>query len=172
MPSLLIDLPINPVIDSNVLLDFLAWRFCVETETPFPERMPDTSTQNDSMQALHWYLDKAKPIHTSPHVIAEIHGLVQRRFDWHGPRLSAFWRFAQEELTRLMLDEHLIKLVKMHPEDLAEFGPTDDSILEVAVQTGRAVVTGESDLRGRLTRDQIRVLDRYEILAVWQGRNT
>jgi hypothetical protein len=43
--------------------------------------------------------------------------------------------------------------------------------LEVAVQTGRAVVTGERDLRGRLTRDQIRVLDRYEILALWQDRN-
>jgi rRNA-processing protein FCF1 len=171
MPSALITLPINPVIDSNVLLDFLAWRFCVETKTPFPERMPDTSAENDTMRALDWYLDKAKPIHTSPHVIAEIHGLVQARFGWHGLRLSAFWRFAQEELTRLMLDEHLIKLVKMRPEDLAEFGPTDDSILELAAQTGGAVVTGEGDLRGRLTKDQIRVLDRYEILAVWQGRD-
>ena len=70
-----------------------------------------------------------------------------------------------------MLDEHLIKLVKMHPQDLAEFGPTDESILEVAVQTGRAVVSGERDLRGRLTKDQIRVLNRYDILALWQDRN-
>jgi rRNA-processing protein FCF1 len=70
-----------------------------------------------------------------------------------------------------MLDEHLIKLVKMHPEDLATFGPADDSILEVAAQRGGVVVTGERALRGRLTKDQIRVLDRYEILAVWQGRN-
>ena len=171
MPSALIKLPINPVIDSNVLLDFLLWRFCVETRTPLPACISDTATGNDTMRALDWYLDKAKPIHTSPHVIAEIHGLVKARAHWHGPRLSAFWRFAQEELTRLMLDEHLIKLVKMHPQDLAQFGPTDDSILEVAAQTGRAVVTGEGDLRGRLTKDQIRVLDRYEILALWQGRN-
>jgi rRNA-processing protein FCF1 len=171
MPSLLIDLPINPVIDSNVLFDFLLWRYCVKTRTPFPGCLSDTSAENDTLRALDWYLDKAKPIHTSPHVIAEINGLLQARADWHGPRLSAFWRFAQEDLTRLMLDEHLIKLVKMHPQDLVEFGPTDDSILEVAVQTGRAVVTGESDLRGRLTKDQIRVLDRYEILALWQDRN-
>jgi rRNA-processing protein FCF1 len=171
MPSALIKLPINPVIDSNVLLDFLLWRFCVETRTPLPACISDTATGNDTMRALDWYLDKAKPIHTSPHVIAEIHGLVKARAHWHGPRLSAFWRFAQEELTRLMLDEHLIKLVKMHPQDLAQFGPTDDSILEVAAQTGRAVVTGEGDLRGRLTKDQIRVLDRYEILALWQDRN-
>jgi rRNA-processing protein FCF1 len=171
MPSLLIDLPINPVIDSNVLFDFLLWRYCVKIRTPFPGCLSDTSAGNDTMRALDWYLDKAKPIHTSPHVIAEINGLLQARADWHGPRLSAFWRFAQEELTRLMLDEHLIKLVKMHPQDLVEFGPTDDSILEVAVQTGRAVVTGERDLRERLTKDQIRVLDRYEILALWQDRN-
>jgi hypothetical protein len=75
------------------------------------------------MQALYWYLDKAKPIHTSPHVIAEIHGLLQARADWHGPRLSAFWRFAQGELTRLMLDEHLIKLVKMHPRIWLNLAP-------------------------------------------------
>jgi len=172
MPSLLIDLPINPVIDSNVLFDFLLWRYCVKTRTPFPGCLSDTSAENDTMRALDWYLDKAKPIHTSPHVIAEIDGLLQARADWHGPRLSAFWRFAQEELTRLILDEHLIKLVKMHPQELAEFGPTDDSILELAAQTGGAVVTGEGDLRGRLTKDQIRVLDRYQILAVWQGRDT
>jgi rRNA-processing protein FCF1 len=171
MPSALINLPINPVIDSNVLLDFLAWRFCDETDTPFPKRLPDNAAAIDSMRALHWYLNEAKPIHTSPHVIAEIHGLVQARFAWRGSRLRAFWRFAQDELTPLMLDEHLIKLVKMHPQDLAKFGPIDDSILEVAVQMGRVVVTDEGDLRGRLEGDQIRVLDRYEILALWQDRN-
>ena len=62
----------------------------------------------------------------------------------------------------------MIKLVEMRPEDLAEFGPTDDSILEVAAQTGRAVVTGDRELGGRLTQEQIRVIDRYEILAHWQ----
>jgi hypothetical protein len=79
MPSALIKLPINPVIDSNVLLDFLLWRFCVESRTPFPACISDTSAENDTMRALDWYLDKAKPIHTSPHVIAEIHGLVKAR---------------------------------------------------------------------------------------------
>ncbi len=159
------------MIDSNVLFDFLLWPYCVKTRTPFPGCLSDTSAANDTMRALDWYLDNAKPIHTSPHVIAEVHGLLQARGDWHGPRLSAFWRFAQEELTRLMLDEHLIKLVKMHPQDLFEFGPTDDSILEVAAQTGRAVVTGDRRLGGRLIQEQIRVLDRNEILALWQDRN-
>lgn len=166
------ELPQSPLIDTNVLLDFLAWRFCVETKTPFPRHMPDTSAENDTMRALHWYLDKEKPIHTSPHVIAEIHGLVQSRIGWRKQRLSAFWQFAHEELTGLLLDEHLIKLVKMRPEDLATFGPTDDSILELAAQTDGVVVTGDRGLGGRLTQKQIRVLDRYEILALWQNRNT
>ena len=52
--SALINLPTNPVIDSNVLLDFLAWRFCDETDTPFPKRLPDTAAAIDSMRALHW----------------------------------------------------------------------------------------------------------------------
>jgi rRNA-processing protein FCF1 len=171
MPSARIVLPINPIVDSNVLLDFLAWRFCDEIKTPLPGFLSDASAEKFTMQALAWFLDKAKPIHTSPHVIAEIHGLVQARADWRGPRLSAFWGFAQEELTRLRLDEHLIKLVEMRPNDLAEFGPTDDSILEVAAQTGSTVVTGDNHLRERLSEKQIRVLNRYEILAIWQDWN-
>ena len=168
MPSGSIELPRKPVIDANVLFDFLVWRFCVETKTAFPGCISDSAAEKDTMRALHWYLDQAKPILTSPHVIAEIHGLVQARADRRGARLSNFWLFTQEELKRLMVDEHLIKLANMRPIDLAAFGPTDNSILELAAQTGAAVVTGEYDLRRRLIREQIRVFNRYEILALWQ----
>lgn len=172
MPSESIELPRNPVIDTNVLFDFLLRRFCVETRTPFPGCISDSPAEEDKMRALDSYLRQAKPILTSPHVIAEIHGLVQARAHWRGPRLSAFWQFAQDELNRLMLDEHLIKLVNMPPEDLAALGPTDDSILELGAQKDAAVVTEDRRLRGRLTEKQIRVLDPYEILAHWQERNT
>ena len=172
MPSGSIELPRNPVIDTNVLFDFLVWRFCVETKTAFPRRISDSAAEKDTMRALHWYLDLTKPILTSPHVIAEIHGLVQARADWRGARLSAFWLFAQEELRRLWLDERLIKLVNMDSEGLAAFGPTDDSILQLALQTHGTAVTGDHDLIGRLREEQIRVLDRHEILALWQEGNT
>jgi len=66
MPSALINLPINPVIDSNVLFDFLLWRFCVETETRFPGCISDTPAENDTMRALYWYLDEAKPSQFTP----------------------------------------------------------------------------------------------------------
>lgn len=171
MPYTLHELPKHPLIDTTVLFDFLLWRFCVDSKTPFPECISDNFSKESVRRALHWYLDSAKPIHTSPHVIAEIHGLVQARADWHGSRLSAFWRFAQEELARLSLDEHLVKLVEMNREYLGTFGPTDDSILELATQTGRAVVTEDHPLRGRLTQEQIRALDCHEILALWQEWN-
>jgi rRNA-processing protein FCF1 len=121
------------------------------------------------MQALNWFLDRYKPIYTSPHVIAEINGLLKARAKWKEPRLSAFWQFAQEELIKLVLKEHLIELVTMNREDLGEFGPTDDSILELAARTGRAVITEDGALGGRLKRGQIRVLNRWEIFAHWQG---
>jgi rRNA-processing protein FCF1 len=171
MPSGSTELPRNPVIDTNVLFDFLLWRFCVETQTEFPGCISDSAAEKDTMRALHWYLDQAKPILTSPHVIAEIHGLVRARARWRGARISAFWLFAQEELRRLSLDERLIKLVNMPSKDLAAFGPTDDSILELAVQTHGTAVTGDHHLIGRLRKEQIRVLERHEILALWQERN-
>ena len=83
MPPALIDLPINPIIDSNVLFDFLLWRYCVGTGIEFPGCLSGTSAEKYTMQALQWFFDEAKPIHTSPHVIAEINGLLQARADWH-----------------------------------------------------------------------------------------
>jgi len=171
MPPGSIEIFRNPVIDTSVLFDFLVWRFCVETKTAFPGCISDSAAEKDTLRALHWYLDQVKPILTSPHVIAEIHGLVQSRAGWRGARLSDFWLIAQEELRRLSLDERSIKLVNMNSENLAAFGPTDDSILQIAVQKHGTVVTGDHGLRGRLKEKQIGILDRYEILALWQEHN-
>jgi rRNA-processing protein FCF1 len=168
MPSALLELPRNPVIDSNVLFDFLVWRFCIATKIRFPTCFNDNSAATDMIRALQWYFDRAKPIRTSPHVIAEIHGLAKARAEWAGPRLSEFWRFAHGELNRLSLDEHLVKLVKMRLDILEEFGPIDDSIFELATMTSAAVVTEDGRLRGRLSKEQIRVFRRDEIFAIWQ----
>ena len=166
-PSLT-DPPEHPIVDTGVLFDFLLWRFCDETRTPLPGCFPDYSAMTDCMQALHWYFDKHKPIHTSPHVIAEIHGLVKSRAQWKGRRVSTFWQFSQEELARFRLEEHLVELARMNREDLGTFGPTDASILEIAVEEGRAVIADDDALRRRLTQEQIRVLNRWDILKVWQ----
>jgi hypothetical protein len=157
----------HPFVDTGVLFDFLVWRFCKETETSFPGCLPDNSAMIDCMKALHWYFDRHKPIHTSPHVIAEIHGLVKARAKWKEPRVSTFWQFAQEELARFRLEEHLVELAKMNREDLGAFGPTDVSVLELAVQEGRTVILEDGALSRRLTQEQIRVLTRWDVLMVW-----
>jgi len=166
------ELPPGPVVDTNILFDFLLWRFSTDAGIRLPECLDDTAVAEDSRRALHWYLEGAKPVHTSPHVIAEIHGLIKARAKWQEPRLSEFWLYAQTELARLRLAEHLIELVNMNSDDLARFGPTDDSILELSARTGRAVITDDGALRGRLTRGQIPVLSRWEIVAHWQRSGT
>jgi rRNA-processing protein FCF1 len=165
------ELPKNPLVDTNVLFEFLVWRFCLDAEIPIPGNASRYLSTDDLKGALHWYFDKAKPIQTSPHVIAEIHGLVQSRAGWRGPRLSAFWRFAQEELARLRLEEDLVKVVKMDGPSLQSFGSADTSILELAARTRGVVVTEEGDLSGRLMRQEIKVLSCYGILALWQEWN-
>lgn len=168
MRPILTEPPEHPIVDTTVLFDFLLWRFCAETRTPLPGCFPDYSAMTDCMRAVQWYFEKHKPIHTSPHVIAEIHGLVKSRAQWKGRRVSTFWQFAQEELARFRIEEHLVELAGMNREDLATFGPTDVSILEIAVEEGRAVIADDGALRRRLTQEQIRVLNRWDILKVWQ----
>jgi rRNA-processing protein FCF1 len=173
MPSAISEPPVNPVVDTNVLFDFLLWRFCADTKTPTPSCLSDYFSAEITRNALQWYLDKAKPIHTLPHVIAEINGLVKGKTGWRKDRarLSEFWRFSQKEMAGLLLDEHLVRVAEMNGDDLGAFGPTDCAILELAKRTGRAVVTEDRDLRGRLTQDQIEALNCSEILALWQGWN-
>ncbi len=97
------------MVDANLLLDYLAWRFSAQAIRPFPEPNLQHLSDPNLKEAFSWYLELAKPILTSPHVIAEIQGLAKSRLDWHGKRLEYFWRFAQQELTRLRLQEQLVR---------------------------------------------------------------
>lgn len=162
------ELPHGPVVDTNIFFDFLLWRFCTDRAIRLPTCLEDTFAAESSRRALQWYLERATPLHTSPHVIAEIHGLIKARAKWREPRIAEFWLYAQAELDRLRVVEHLIQLVSMNRDDLVRFGPTDDSILEIAVRTDSAVITDDLALRERLTLEQIPGLTRWEILAHWQ----
>jgi rRNA-processing protein FCF1 len=171
MPPTLFVLPKSPLIDTNVLYEFLLWRFSEAAKIPLPESASNYLSSDDLRTAFNWYVEKAKPIYTSPQVIAEIHGLVQSRAEWYGQRLADFWGFAQRELARLRLEERLVQVKEMKREDLKEFGPIDSSILELAKRTGGVVVTEEGDLNGRLRREQIGILRCSDILALWQEWN-
>jgi len=168
MGSSLSALPRNPLVDANLLLDYLAWRFSAQATRAFPEpNLQHLSTPN-LKDAFSWYLEFAKPIRTSPHVIAEIHGLAKSRLGWYDARLESFWRFAQQELARLLLQEQLVRVVEMDTDDLPSFGPTDTSLLSMASGSDSLLLTDERELRGRRDRAQIRTWGIYEILAEWQ----
>jgi hypothetical protein len=71
-------LPKNPIIDTNILFDFLIWRFHNKTRTDIhPSLHAHLSTK--PLEALEWYLDAAKPVHTTFHVIAQIQGLMKKK---------------------------------------------------------------------------------------------
>jgi rRNA-processing protein FCF1 len=156
------------------MFDFLLWQFCMANQTPLPGCISNYFSLEVSRKALQWYLDEAKPIHTSPHVIAEINGLVRGKTGWRKDRtrLSEFWRFAKEGLARLQLSEHLVEVADMNGDDLEAFSPTDCAILQLAIPRDGVVVTEDGALRDRLKREQIQVLGCSEILALWQKSNT
>jgi hypothetical protein len=172
MPPTLFELPKSPIIDTNVLYEFLLWRFSQNVRIPIPESASEYLSSDYLRTAFKWYIEAARPIYTSPHVIAEIHGLIQSRADWHGQRLGDFWGFAQGELARLRLEERLVQVREMKLEDLKSFGPIDSSILKLAAPTGSVVVTEDRALRGELMQREVEVLDCSAILALWQESNT
>jgi len=170
MGSSLSPLPKSPLIDANLLFDYLVWRFCVQADPPIEVPNLQKLSTRDLKEAFHWYLDLAKPIQTSPQVVAEIHGLAKSRLEWYDERLASFWRFAQRELARLRLQEDLIRILEMDPDDLPSFGPIYTSLLALAARSDSLVLTDEGKPRGRCDGKQIRVWGSSEILAEWQTR--
>lgn len=170
-------LPKSPIIDTNLLFDFLVWRFFEQIEEPEEGSTPVKPSafqylaDSRTREAFLWYLSWAKPIETSPHVIAEIHGLARSRAKEHlkPPRLGIFWKFAQEELAQMRLEERFVRLDEMDTGHLQTVGPTDTSLLQRAKQSGRTLLTGErGELRGRCVAQGIKVLTCSEVLAHWQ----
>jgi rRNA-processing protein FCF1 len=168
-------LPKTPIIDTNLLFEFLVWRFFEEIKEAHQISPPDKPfgfqylPDSDTKEAFVWYFSFAKPIETSPHVIAEIHGLALRsKAQLYPPRLGAFWKFAKEELAELKLEERFVHLGEMHSGHLQAVGPTDTSLLQRAQQSGCTLLTGDRKLRGRCIEQGIKVLTCAEVLAYWQ----
>lgn len=168
MPPVALSLPKKPLVDTNILFDFLLWRFSVENGMNV-ERLPLGPLRPTPLrEPLLWYLDRAKPIQTSPHVIAEIHGLLKSRAGWKGVRLESFWGFAQAELVRLGLEEDLVKVTEMESETLRSLGPTDTAIVVLAAKLGSVVFTEDGELRGWCAKQEIGLLNCSDGLALWQ----
>lgn len=157
----------KPLVDAGLLFPFLVWRFSefASISVGASELAPITSEH--SRAAFLWYLDLAKPIGTSPHVIAEIHGLVKSRLKWKGNRLESFWKYAQKELSRLGLQEELVKVTEMEPKALGGFGPTDAAILALAKMWNAIVLTADRRLRSECAGQEISVLSYSEVLDKW-----
>jgi hypothetical protein len=78
MPPIFARLLKSPIVDTNILFDFLVWRFHTETQTRIHPSLLDYISSKP-MHELKWYLDAAKPIRTAFHVVAELHGLTKKR---------------------------------------------------------------------------------------------
>jgi rRNA-processing protein FCF1 len=168
-------LPTSPVVDTNILFDFLVWRFHTETHTGIHPSLSG-HLSSKPLDGLKWFLDAAKPIQTTFHVVAELHGLTkkktQKKPEWTSLTRGSFWRFVREELTQIQLAEHPVRITDMNPEDLAQLGPTDASILALAMRLDAVVLTEDGPLGERCTAREIRVLNYDEVLGLWKQNIT
>ena len=167
MPPTISSLPKSPIVDTNILFDFLVWRFHTKTQTDIhPSLLHHLSSK--PMEALEWYLNAAKPVQTAFHVIAELHGLTKKKPDWTGPTRESFWGFVREELSQIELREHPVTIVEMDRKELAQLGPTDASILILAIRLEAVVLTEDGSLKKRCSGKEITVLDYDKVLELWK----
>jgi len=169
MPATALSLPRRPLVYTDVLFGFVLWQFSIK----FPEIQFKRSALGPLQSGLLgkpllWYFKLAKPLQTSPHVIAEIHGWAMSRAHLYRPALGYFWSLAHEELIRFGLEEELIRFAEMKLETLRSFGPTETAILALAKRPGGVVLTEDGRLRGECAHQEISVLSCSDVLAEWQ----
>ena len=68
----------SPIIDTNMLFDFLVWRFHTATGTGIHQSLSD-HLSSKPMEVLKWYLETSKPIQAPFHVVAELQGITKKK---------------------------------------------------------------------------------------------
>ncbi len=160
----------HPIVDTGLLFDFLLCRFAVAANSPqVLQNGVRYLAPKHYRDALEWYFMVARPIVTCPHVIAELHGHAEKRS--RGRYLSRFWELARVELVQLGLQEETTALQAMDTDVLALLGPTDASLLHVALrfrELSRPVLTEDGKLAGQCQKKNVPVLRLADILNLWQ----
>lgn len=159
-------IPRYPIVDTGPLFDFLLWRFSefikIRTLSTELKYLPT----NAHKKSLNWYFTVAKPITTCSEVIAEIHRHAEQKLRY--PSLGSFWKFAQNELTELGLNEKLVELIQMDGDTLSSFGPTDTALLDLSGNLKQPVFTEDTKLAGQCRKRQLTVLGIDDVLSLWQ----
>lgn len=160
------------ILDTGPLFDFLLLRFSEEASR---ERLrEDLEYLKTDLYRRHFkeFMMRQKPFLTTPGVIAEIQGLSRRLPSLTRVDEGSFWTLARKEFRELGIDEEIIRLGEMQEEDLANYGPVDASLLELARRKQGehrrvAVLIGDERLWHRCQKQQIPVRWIHEILSGW-----
>jgi rRNA-processing protein FCF1 len=109
-----------------------------------------------------------RPLRTTPHVIAEIHGLAKAKskLNLHSQDLSSFWRYSIDFLLANRLDEVLVRLIELRDlsEVICEIGPIDTAIIQLAHKEGAVLLTTDTRLLGRAREQGVDVLSDYDFV--------
>jgi hypothetical protein len=162
-------IPRQPIVDTNLLFDFLLWRFSDSLQIPsLLSELSYLRTRHYKV-SLQWYFRIALPVTTCPEVIAEIHGHAKRKCRG---RLGQFWRFAKTELGELGLNEELIPVGVMDTDLLANLGPTDAALVHLSSlhkTEKRPILTEDSKLAGLCrSRELSAIMTMSDVLSMWQ----
>lgn len=163
------------VVDTGALLTALVLNFVRMIQAPrhkqeeiLNKAIAPYLRQNPGLRNAYLarFSREIRPLRTTPHVIAEIHGLAKAksRLNLHSQDLSSFWRHSIDFLLANNLDEALVRLIDLKDlsELVCEIGPSDTAIIHLAHIEGALLLTTDGRLLGRARAQGVVVMSDYE----------
>lgn len=165
------------VVDTGVLFTALVLNFVRMIQVPKEKRQaileravaPYLLRDSNLREAfLRRFLQEIRPLRTTAHTIAEIHGLAKTksRLALHSADLATFWRYSIDFLLATHLDESLVRLTELKDlkEIVCELGPSDTAIIHLAHIEGAVLLTTDAKLMER-AKKYVEVKSQYEFAS-------
>ena len=113
---------------------------------------------------LSRFSKEIRPLRTTAHVIAEIHGRARSRLALHGEDLCSFWRHSFDFMLGKDLDESLVKLIDLRESNkvVCEIGVIDAAIIHLTHKEGGVLLSTDHHLMGRAQEQGVAVISEYE----------
>lgn len=152
---------IKAVVDTSTLFNALVLTLVEKSAEPHRKVILEASALSTYLansasrqKAFLQFFRSIPTILTTPHVIAEVNGLLKKG-QVKGARHRAFWTHAMEFMNAKALDErHSLRLLDMFidgalKERVCEIGPVDTTLIDLARNEGCALLTDDQTLGWR-----------------------
>ncbi len=148
------------IVDTGPFFDFLLSEFWMHYYKKIPYKRLRYIRDEIFCGKLRSYFYNIT-LSTTPSVIVEIAYLIRGQVT--NEIIVKFWKFVYNFFKNKELDEKFMSILNMNQEELAQFGPADVSLIELARSTHMPIFTGDSRLCSYCKSKKVETFFIYEL---------